>query len=73
MFSLNPERSGEYLLRFHRQNPIDGSTEVSLVRVVVTDKATPGSAAAPTAGSAVKAAPAPAATAPAAPAAAVPA
>lgn len=73
VFSLNPERSGEYLLRFHRQNPIDGSTEVSLVRVVVTDKATPGSAAAPTAGSAVKAAPAPAATAPAAPAAAVPA
>ena len=39
VFSLNPERSGEYLLRFHRQNPIDGSTEVSLVRVVVTDKA----------------------------------
>ena len=35
---MNPESPGEYLLRFQRQNPVDRSTEVSLVRVIVSDK-----------------------------------
>ncbi|MBN2875324.1 MAG: hypothetical protein JXM71_09545 [Spirochaetales bacterium] len=39
IFALNPESPGEYLLRFHRQNPVDQSTDVSLVRVIVTEKA----------------------------------
>ena len=41
VFAMNPERSGEYLLRFQRQNPVDRSTEASLVRVVVTEKTLP--------------------------------
>ncbi len=32
-------RFEEYLLRFQRQNPVDQSTEISLVRVVVSEKA----------------------------------
>jgi len=46
VFTMNPEAVGEYLLRFHRQNPVDQSTEVSLVRVVVSDKAAPVASAA---------------------------
>jgi len=38
IFAMNPEQVGEYLLRFQRQNPVDRSTEVSLVRVTVADK-----------------------------------
>lgn len=45
IFAMNPEQAGEYLLRFQRQNPVDRSNEVSLVRVIVTDK--PASSAAP--------------------------
>ena len=48
VFAMNPDQVGEYLLRFQRQNPVDRSTEVSLVRVTVVDKpsfsATPSSA-----------------------------
>ena len=49
VFVLNPERDGEYLLRFQRQNPVDQSTETSMIRVVVGDKATASGAAAPAA------------------------
>ncbi|TFG83011.1 MAG: hypothetical protein E4H20_06480 [Spirochaetales bacterium] len=46
VFTLGPDRTGEYLLRFQRQDPVDGSRKVSLVRVDVRE---PGSAAASTA------------------------
>ncbi len=36
---MNPETAGEYLLRFQRQNPVDQATELSLVRVVVAERA----------------------------------
>jgi len=39
VYTMNPEATGEYLLRFQRQNPVDQSTEISLVRVVVSEKA----------------------------------
>ena len=45
VFALNPETAGEYVLRFQRQNPVDRATEVSLVRVVVKEKASAPSAA----------------------------
>lgn len=72
VFSLNPERSGEYLLRFHRQNPIDGSTEVSLIRVVVTDKAAMVPASVPATASAASTATVPTAPATSAPATSTP-
>lgn len=50
VFAMNPESPGEYLLRFQRQNPVDRSTETSLVRVIVSDKLpTAASTAAPSA------------------------
>ncbi|GAB1457125.1 hypothetical protein MASR2M48_24330 [Spirochaetota bacterium] len=50
VFAMNPESPGEYLLRFQRQNPVDRSTETSLVRVIVSDKVpTAASTAAPSA------------------------
>lgn len=61
IFAMNPEQTGEYLLRFQRQNPVDRSTEVSLVRVTVADKPAPAAAVQP--GSAAAAQPAPAAAA----------
>lgn len=45
IFAMDPEQVGEYLLRFQRQNPVDRSTEVSLVRVTVAEK--PASSKAP--------------------------
>lgn len=62
VFALNPEAIGEYLLRFQRQNPVDRSTEVSLVRVAVRDYVP----AAPSSGAASKPAAAATATAPSA-------
>jgi len=56
IFAMNPEQVGEYLLRFQRQNPVDRSTEVSLVRVTVADK--------PAASTVVQPSPAVAGTAP---------
>ncbi len=47
IFAMNPEQAGEYLLRFQRQNPVDRSTEVSLVRVTVADKPAPAAAVLP--------------------------
>lgn len=41
VFAMSPDQVGEYLLRFQRQNPVDRSTEVSLVRVTVVDKPAP--------------------------------
>jgi hypothetical protein len=37
VFAMNPESTGEYLLRFQRQNPVSRATEVSLVRVQVME------------------------------------
>ncbi|MBU0927541.1 MAG: hypothetical protein KKA67_07305 [Spirochaetes bacterium] len=66
VFALDPESVGEYVLRFQRQNPVDRSTELSLVRVVVSEKPgsqvaaapiAPPAATAPTAASPVATAP----------------
>lgn len=72
IFAMNPEQTGEYLLRFQRQNPVDRSTEVSLVRVTVADKPAPTAAAQPAPAAAASApdsyaTPGPAPTAPALP------
>ena len=39
VFAMNPETTGEYLLRFQRQNPVSRAIEVSLVRVQVMEAA----------------------------------
>jgi len=52
VFAMNPEDAGEYLLRFQRQNPVDRSTEVSLVRVAVLEKAAAAQASIPATASA---------------------
>ncbi len=36
IFALRPETGGEYVLRFQRQDPLDGSTDSRLVKVTVS-------------------------------------
>ncbi len=38
VFALKPEKADDYLLRFHRQDPVSGERQVSLVRVKARER-----------------------------------